>query len=190
MDLRALKKEVQSLPNVEENLKQFQDNWIKPLRTNTNSHLPFLKKLDPEVRLLLNKKLARFHEDITKIKHGQMINEKLNHSARYLIEMRLTELQGNNSKAKMIINRLLNDDFFNLKGTINEIHHFAADIDKLSKQYNEINGLLQKNLSLEDNLFFTELPHKKHLTNLIKISKKQKEIVHTLGKSFISLARK
>ena len=48
MDLRELKKEVHALPDFSEHLQKFQQNWIKPVRTNTNKHLPFLQKLPEE----------------------------------------------------------------------------------------------------------------------------------------------
>ena len=189
MPLREIKKEVHSLQSVKDNLKDFQDNWIKPLRTNTNSHLPFLKELDVETRFQLNKKLASFHQDINNVKNGQIINEKLQHFSRYLIEMKLTNLQGDHQKSKAITKRLLNDDFFNLKQTINDVKKFDGHVKKLSDKYNDINELLHKKLSLEETLFFMDLPHKIYLYNLVKTAKKQKKIVRDIGRHFVSLAK-
>ena len=189
MDLRELKKEVHELANIDENLKKFQENWLRPLRTNTNSHLPFIKKLDTETKLQLNRKLAKLQEDISKIKQGQMTNEKLTHYSRYLIEMRLTHLQGDNSKSEIITNRLLNDDFLNMRQTISEVKGFEESVQKLNQQYNEINELLQKRLSLEETLFFMELPHKLYLRNLMKTSQKQKVIIRNMGHHFVSIVK-
>ena len=189
MSLRELKKEIHSLANIEKNLKDFQDNWIKPLRTNTNSHLPFLKKLDPDTRLQLNKKLVQLQDDINQIKQSQMINERLIHHSRYLIEMKLNSLQGNQTKSQVITDRLLNDDVFNIKQTISDVQSFETSLNNLQEQYEEINELVQKRLSLEETLFFMDLPHKIYLGNLIKISQEQKNIVRNLGRNFVHLAK-
>ena len=45
MDLRELKKETSSLPNLSEQLQKFQQHWIKPIRANTNKNLPFLQDI-------------------------------------------------------------------------------------------------------------------------------------------------
>ena len=46
MDLRDVKKEVEALPDINSTLKQFQNSWIKPIRSNTNQHISFINKLD------------------------------------------------------------------------------------------------------------------------------------------------
>ncbi len=189
MVLREIKKEVDNLANVEKNLRKFQDNWIKPLRTNTNSHLPFVKELDHETRKMINRKMALFQEELAEIKASQAINEKLGYYARYLIELKLTTLQDDYSKSKMITNRMLNDDVLNLSQTIEDVKSFDEKVQKLVTHYNEVNELLQKSLSLEEVVFFMDLPHKMYLQNLLKIAQKQKTLVRDLGKNFISLAK-
>ena len=59
----------------------------------------------------------------------------------------------------------------------------------LQQKYEVVNSLLEKELSLEDSVWFMELPHKIHLTNLLETSDKQRELVHALGKEFIKLAK-
>lgn len=178
------------MSSVDDNLKNFQENWIRPLRSNTNSHLPFLKKLDKQTRKELNKKLAAFRDELAAIKKGQSVNDKLNHYARYLIELKLTTINGDYGKSKIITNTMLNDDFLNLKQTIKEVKDFEDSVMKLSDHYEDINMLLQKKLSLEETLFFMDLPHKLYLYNLKKTSKEQKRIVRDLGRHFVSLAKK
>ena len=63
------------------------------------------------------------------------------------------------------------------------------NVDKLTNQYDDVNQLLSKELSLEESLFFMDLPHKKYLFNLQQTSKKQKKIVRHIGRHFVSLVK-
>ena len=189
MDLRALKKEVDELPNVEEHLELFQNNWIKPLRTNTNSHLPFLKKLDAQTRLHLNKQLAQFQLHIPKVKQGQAVNDKLRLYAKYLIDLKLTELQDNPSKSKLIINQMLNDESLKFNQTLVEAREFEEAVEKMSDHYQDVNVLLQKQLTLEETIFFLDLPHKLYIHHLMKTAERQKRLMRDLGRHFIVLAK-
>lgn len=191
MNLRELKKEVKALLNIEHNVKKFKENWPKPklLRTNTNNHLSFLNDLHPEFKKALNKKLSSAKEDLDYIQYSQMINEKLFHYARYLIELKLTTFNDDRRKSKLITNRFLNDDFLNLKETIFQIKSFENCVKNLSEHYDDVNQLLNKNLSLDERVIFLNLPHKHYLNNLKDISQKQKTIVKELGKHFIDLVK-
>ncbi len=189
MDLRALKKEVDNLPNVEEHLELFQNNWVKPLRTNTNSHLPFLKRLDSQTRLHLNKQLAKFQSHIPKIKQGQAVNEKLRLYAKYLIDLRLNAIQGNPAKSKLIVNQMVNDEYLKFNNTILEVREFEEALQKMSDHYHDINTLLQKQLTLEETIFFLDLPHKLYLHHLRKTAQQQKRLMRDLGRHFITLAK-
>lgn len=188
MDLRELKKEVHKLPNVEKALQEFKDSWIKPLRSNSNSHLPFVKQLSPEARKELNKKLRNLNTH--DVKEGDIINQKLQHLSRYLIDMKLLTLRGYHTQSATVTSRILNDDFLNLRDTISHVQTFETSVQNLSTTYHEVNELLQKHLSLEEAIFFLDLPHKKYLQNLMKISQKQKTLVRKLGHHFVSLAKK
>lgn len=190
MDLRALKKEVHSLPNIKQTLNELQNNWLKPIRSNTNSHLPFLNDLSQNTKKELNKKLAQYHESASVVNYGQTIQDKLQHYARYLIELKLTELQGDSSKSRLITNNFLNDDFLNIKQTIIEVKSFEKEVQKLSNHYQEINEMLHKELSLEQTLFLMDLPHKIYLHNLLKAAQQQKKIVRQIGRHFVTLAKK
>jgi len=189
MNLRELKKEVHALQNISETVKDFQNNWIKPLRANTNKDMPFLQNISPEDKKELNQKISKVQKNINELKYSQIINDKLGSYARYLIELKLTTLNGDMNKSIIITNSLLNDDFLNLRGTISDIKSFDENVKELSDQYKEINLLLQKKLSLDEILFFMDLPHKKYLYHLLEVSKKQKHLVRHIGRHFISLAK-
>ena len=169
MDLRDVKKEVEALPDINNTLKQFQDSWIKPIRSNTNQHLSFINKLSHEDKVEMNNKLLGLNESILNIKSSQVINEKLKQYARYLIELKLTTFNDNKEKSKVITNQFINDEFLNIKGTIREVKNFDTHVNNLHQQYHEINQLLQKKLSLEETVMFMELPHYRYLKSLLKI---------------------
>lgn len=189
MDLRSLKKEVHELADIEKSIANFKDSWIKPLRSNTNSHLPFLKDLDGQTRKQLNKKVSLLQDKMSSVAAGQQINEKLKHYARYLIDMKLNLIQGNEQKSMIITNRLLNDEVLNIKKTISEVQQLEVEVSDLLKQYEEVNSLLQQNISLDETIFFMDMPHKMFLYNLQKTAQQQKRIVRQIGKNFVVLAK-
>ena len=189
MDLREIKKEAESLHNIEKNLKQFQNNWIKPLKKNSNKHLPFIKDLDENVKAELQQRLTKLNNTIQEIESAQMINEKLKHYSRYLIELKLSTFNDNTQKSEIITNQVLNDDFMNLKNTLTQIKAFESNVDNLHHQYHEVNDLLHKHLSLEETLFFMEMPHLKYLSNLLEISKNHQKISRNIGKNMIALIK-
>ena len=167
MDLKEIKKDVEQLHNIEENLKNFQDNWIKPMKKNSNQHLPFIKKLDDNSKSQIHDKVLQLKNTFEEIKSSQMINEKLKHYSRYLIEMKLSTFNDNQEKSKVITHQFLNDDFMNLKGTLTQIKAFENNVNYLHQQYHEVNELLHKHLSLEEAVFFMEIPHLKYLNNFL-----------------------
>ncbi len=189
MELRELKKEVQNLPSIQENLKRFQENWIRPLRSNTNSHLPFLQKVDPLTRKEINQRLGKLNKTFEELESSQLINEKLQQYARQIVELKLTTFNGNTQKFKSITNSLLNDEFLSMKNTLADINAYEENLSRLSEEYNHINELLQQKLSLEETIFYLDLPHKLYLHNLLKISKDHKIIARDLGRHFISIAK-
>ena len=126
MDLRDVKKEVEALPDINSTLKQFQNSWIKPIRKNTNKHISFINELDKNDKNEMNEKILGLNESIVNIKSSQVINEKLKHYARYLIELKLTTFNDNQAKSKVITNQFINDKFLNIKGTIREVKNFFA----------------------------------------------------------------
>ncbi len=189
MDLRDVKKEVEALPDMNNTFKQFQNSWIKPIRSNTNQHLSFINKLTNEDKVEVNNKLLGLNESIINIKSSQVINEKLKQYARYLIELKLTTFNDNKEKSKVITNQFINDEFLNIKGTIREVQNFDNHVNNLHQQYHEINQLLQKKLSLEETVMFMELPHYRYLKSLLKIAGDHKMIIRDVGRHLVSLTK-
>jgi hypothetical protein len=189
MDLREIRKEVHSLPNVQKELKNFKNSWVKPFRKNNNLHLPFLKHLDKSTKKELNQKLLQLQSTFKEIDESQVINDKLQHYSRYLIEMKLSTFNGDEMKSEVLSNQMLNDDFMSIKSTINEVKSFSEKVNDLQQQYEEVSELLHQNLSLDQIIFFMDLPHKKYLKSLLKTSDKQQKIVRHIGRHFVALTK-
>ncbi len=189
MDLRSLRQDVQQLPNLAENIAQFQQHWIKPLRSNTNSHIPFLQKLSPQLKKDLNQRLTLFNETLAAVQSGTTIQDKLRSYAHYLVELKLASLRDDKQKHEMITNRLLKDEFLNISQTLTDVQQFAETIGLMEEQYHEINQLLEKNLSLEETLFLMDLPHKIYMVTLVKTARDHKRIARDLGRHFVEMAK-
>jgi hypothetical protein len=189
MSLRELKREVYELPDINKSCIELKKYWISNIQKNSNNHHPFIKNLSPELKKEVNLQMVEFNRCMQAIKSNIVVKEKLHHYARYLIELKLTTLNGDRLKSKVITDRLLYDEFHGLKNTISEINIFANNVDNLSEYYNNINSLLFKELSLEDTVFFQEAPHKIHLEKLQEVATKQKYLIKQLGSNFVSLTR-
>tara|TARA_Y100000310_G_scaffold315254_1_gene365581 strand:- start:277 stop:888 length:612 start_codon:yes stop_codon:yes gene_type:complete len=189
MELRELKKEAEKLPNVVFDLKEFKENWIKPISSNTNKEISYINSIPEKTKEEINLKLHQLKNNLAEIHYSQSINEKINHYARNLIEMKLTTFNGNHEKAGLLTNMMLNDDYLKFQNAIDDIKTFEKNLTILKTQYEEINELLQKHLSLDETLHFLELPHQKYLYNLIQTAQKQKRILPHLGRHFVSLVK-
>ncbi len=189
MDLRDLKKEVSLLPDLSEHLQKFQQYWIKPIRTNTNKNLPFLQKISENKKQEINDKLFAFQQKIKEVEHAQMVNHKLQEYSKYLIELKLTTLNGNTTKAQYITNHLLNDEFLNTKSLLHDIKYLEKNVKSIAYKYHHLNDLIQKEAPLEEAVQFIHLPHKEHLQQLLFASRKQKMLVKNLGEHFVDLAK-
>ncbi|MDP3734641.1 MAG: hypothetical protein Q8R37_05420 [Nanoarchaeota archaeon] len=189
MDLRALRQEVQNLPEINDHLETFQQHWLKPLRANSNNHLPFLQHLPPDVKKELKLKLELFQEHFHRLQKAQSLQERIRFSLRQIIELKLTTLNGDAAKGQMIVNNLLHDDFMNLQKMIAEVRNLEDDIQKAEKVYDDINSFLQKNLLLEESVGLMGLPHKKHFHSFVAAAQQQKTLVRRLGNHFVELAK-
>jgi hypothetical protein len=187
LGLKELKKEIQQLPNLQEVTHNFQSNWILPLRNN-NAHLPFLKNLPKEIKAQLNDKLTNLDKSITQLKNGQHIHERFNAHSHDLIELKLTTLNGNKAKQKLLTNKLTNDEFSSIKHTVQHVKQFEQHAQILSEQYEEVNQLLEKQLSLEEMVYYMNLPHRKYLNTLIKTADNHQKIVRDLSRHFATIA--
>ncbi|MEK6969636.1 MAG: hypothetical protein AABW48_04365 [Nanoarchaeota archaeon] len=189
MDLRELKREVQTLPDLSECAETFQTHWIKPLRSNTNKTFPFLNRLPAETKSEINVRLLAAQKNLSQIKQYQLINQKLTTYSHYLIELKLTTLNGNKTKFKFIAHQLLHDEFLKLQNVIMDIKDFEENIVALSKTYQEVNKRLEQNLSLDESISVMDLPHQKYLLSLIDTCKKQKLIVRQMSRHLAALVK-
>jgi len=189
MSLRELKKEIDQLADVHESVSKFEQHWIKPLRSNTNKHLPFLNDLSDKQKRELNHKLAKSKHLLEEIKSSHLLKGKLQTYARYLIELKLTTINQNHSKAKYITNHLLNDEYLGLSNSIADIKKFSDDVKELESHHLEIGEYLEQNLNLEHALIFMELPHYRYLVNLLQTAKDHNRIVRDIGRHFIKMAK-
>lgn len=189
MSLRELKQEIDQLPEVGESVDKFEKHWIKPIKRNTNKHLPFLNDLSEKHKQELNRKLANSRKLLEEIRSSQIIKGKLQTYARYLIELKLTSINQNKSKAKYITNHLLNDEFLCLTNAIADIKKFDEDVRELKSCHAEIGDYLERNLALEHALIFMELPHYKYLVNLLQTAKDHKRMVRDIGRNFVKMAK-
>lgn len=189
MDLRELKREVQTLPDLSECAETFQTHWIKPLRPNTNKNFPFLNQFPTETKSEINAQLLAAQKNLSQIKQYQLINQKLATYSHYLIELKLTTLNGNKTKFKFIAHQLLHDEFLKLQNIIVDIKDFEENALALSKTYQEVNKRLEQNLSLDESISVMDLPHQKYLLSLLDTCKKQKIIVRQMSRHLVSLVK-
>lgn len=189
MTLRELKKEIEILPSVGQTVAEFKKYWLKPVRTTTNQHLPFLQNLTSEQKEKLNQLITKSKGLLASLEEAQVLQNKLRSYINYLIELKLTTLNKNKSKARFITNHLLNDEFLNLKNTIADTKTFGEQVKTLEALHLEVSEYLGKQITLEQALIFMELPHWRYLHNLLQIAKDQKRIVRDLGRHFIFLAK-
>ena len=189
MSLKLLKREIEKLPDVHKTVSDFKENWVKPVKSNTNKHLPFLKNLSDKQKKELNDKLSKSKKLFDEISTSQILKGKLQAYARYLIELKLTTLNGDENKAKYLTNHLLNDEFLSIKNTINDVQKFSSDVKELKIHHNEVGNYLEKHLTLEHALMFMELPHYMYLQNLLQTANDHKRIVRNISKNLILLAK-
>jgi len=191
MDLKELKKEVQQLPSIEQTTKQFKENWLKPYHKDTHipKHFEFLKNLDPITRAELNKRLAETKQHLDTIGENQILSEKLHQLTRQLVELKLTNFNGDTKKAKQITNRLINDEVLSIAKTVEEINDFEERVAKISDHYQEINTLLDKRLSLEEALYYMEIPHHRYLQTLQKTAQHHKTIARAIERQFTAITK-
>ncbi len=190
MSLRQLKSEIEALPNFKNNLEQLKKHWLKPIKSNTNQHLPFLQQLTPAQKEKFNTVVAKSKQVINNLEDAEFTQNKFKSYIRYLIELKLATLNNNKTKAKFITNYLLQDQFLNLKNTIVDIKSFQTNVKTLEAHHHEIGEYLGKHLNLEQALVMMELPHWRYLVNLLQTAKDHQRIIRDLGRHFLNLAGK
>lgn len=186
MELRELKKEVYNLPDVRQDLHNFQAHWIKPLQGKSGIST---KSFSSQPRKELGRRLVRAQNTLNSLQEGHSITQKLQQYARQLIELKLTTFNGDTPKSKAIIHLLLNDKFLNLTQTIQQVKAYDQQLVDLQQQYQDINEMVHHHLSLEEALYFMEMPHSRYLQNLVTLGEKHQALVRDVGRHFVSLTK-
>ena len=158
MEIRDIKREVKSLPCLKDDVKGFRNNYLKPIRANSNKHMPFLKDLDNQTKEKLNELLKQAHLHLDNLEQSHVLNDKLEQYSRHLVELKLAHFRGDEFKSKVLTKQLATDPFFH------------------------------KELPLEHALFFMQLPHQKFLSNLIETSKSHEKITRNIARHFVKIA--
>lgn len=181
MDLRKLKEEVSNISDANESVKLLQKNLAEHAKSSSSGSLPAATKKE------IRKKISQMQGNLQEIEFSQSINDRLKDYTRYLVELKLAGLNNDKQKSAVIANLLHKDDFLKLQNISADIETIALAAAALQRQYEEMNELIEKKLSLEENLSFSEFSYRKHLQNLLNTAKKQKNMVQLLEKHFISL---
>jgi hypothetical protein len=190
MDLREIRKEVETLEDLQQHLCNFKSQWIAPVRANSNKQLPFLQNLPTNVKVELNEMLAQFQLTIDAIENHTMMQHKLRHYSKYLVQLALADLRSDTKKTEFVTNHVLNDEFLSLQNAIDEVKQLHSLVEELKVQYDTINLVLEPHLALEHSITFGELPHKKHLMHIEQAAVKYKTLLKHMGTNFIMMAAK
>lgn len=185
MELRELKKEVESLPPTSQCLHNFLQHWLKPLRTSPHAELPFLRRLDSIMRTEINKKSVLVHEQVTFLKAQNGLQEKIHYGVRCLVELKLATLHG--GRPDHLTSLLQRDEYVNLQQLKEQAESFQASVTAITDYYHEVNELLQQKFSLEEVLFFLDLPHHQYLKNLQAVAQKQLSLATELQQQWARL---
>ena len=187
MELKQLKQEIDSLPNIENAVSRFEKVWLKPIRKNTNPQYPFLQDIDNIKEI--NAQLAEFKNFLNDIKYAQIVNDKLKTLAHYLIELKLTALTNDHRKTKRLIHKFISDPDIRIKHLIFEIPYLESQLSILRDSYHKILENIAQKVGLENSVKLLGGDHKKHLKNLVSISAEQKKYISLIGKNFVTLTR-
>tara|TARA_Y100000310_G_scaffold313887_1_gene362767 strand:+ start:739 stop:1332 length:594 start_codon:yes stop_codon:yes gene_type:complete len=189
MQLRELKKEIEGLSHINKTLLYFKESWIKQIKPNTNRQFPFLQCLDEKTKKRINNHLSHYPKLFQELKYVQYTQEKLASLAQYLIELKLSSLNGDENKPKILVSKFIHDDYLKLKNLVDEVQQLEFNINNLKILYDKVNRLLLRNLPLEHSITFMDSPHKNYLNSLLLVSKKKKKLLKGLGKEFVSLTK-
>ncbi len=189
MELKVLKKELAGLDKAGKVLADFKDSWIKQIKKNSNQHFPFLLELNKGVKKEINNCLSSYQQVLSQLKYASFTQEKLSSLAHYLVELKITVLNDDKRKSKMIVGKFIKDDFLKLKVLVDEVRQFESNLKDMEQVYNQVNKIIAPRLSLEHSLVFMDSPHRNHLDNLFSVCDKQKNLLKSLGKEFVSLTR-
>ena len=189
MQLRQIKKEIDSLGHINKTLLDFKKSWLKQIKPNTNQQFPFLQDLTESKKKKINNHLQSYPKLFQELQYAQYTQEKLSSLAQYLVELKLTSLNGDENKPKMLVNKFINDDYLKLNNLVDEVKQLDYNLSNLKLIYNKVNRLLLRNLPLEHSISFMDSPHKNKINTLLLISKKQKNLLKIIGNQFLMLTK-
>ena len=183
MDVRSIKKEVESLSNVADHTAKIQRDFLRPLQENFLPHLPF------ETRTLVNRHLHLLKKELADAKTAQSIHERLLLLSRSLVEMKLTVFNGDAKRRALLKNQLLRDEVLSIPHTVEDIKVFEAQASRMQQHYSEIIQMVGKDLTLENNVLLHHLVLRNGFQALSRVAQQQKELVYHLGKEFTLVAK-
>ncbi|HLC91203.1 MAG TPA: hypothetical protein VJI15_05555 [Candidatus Nanoarchaeia archaeon] len=187
MGVKEIRQEVERLPSILENIRHVHDSLLQPLKSSSH---PYQSSLSFAHRQELNRQLGLLKKSLEELEGAEQISHKLRNQASHLVELKLTSFNGDKNKAALLEGNMLHDEYFNIQQTIKDIQDFEQKVDGIQERYGHINQLLNSHLSLEHSISYADLPHKIHLQKLQKTIQKEKELVHSLGKEFLVLAKR
>ena len=190
MDLREIRKEVASLPNMAQAIDNFSQNWVRPIRSNTNPNMPFLQNLPADAKRELNGKLLQAQQMVGELRSATQIHDKLHHYSRAMVDLTLSQMREDKTRTKVLTNQMLNDDLFGLPKAIDEVKNFEQNVQVLSDLYHDVNELLHDHLSLEQAVAFMDMPHYRYLQSIQKTAQQQRFLVRDIGHHFVSVTKK
>jgi len=188
MDIKQLKKEIGSLPNIENLLSEFEHHWFRPIQKNTNQNHPYLQDLETNHKKELNYKLRQLKKSLNELRYGQIVNHKLASLAHNLVELKIASLTNDYRKARRLLNTFLKDPHLSIKQLIFEVPYLESQLELLHNSYTRILDDLSKKLPLEHRVLL-DGEHKAAVKKLRAIPKKQKKYLGLVGNHFISLTR-
>ena len=207
MELKALKQEIHDLPNIDDHLKDLQNNWLSPFLSKTNrsklkdkrSPRHAINSLTKEEQVELNGLLNKFYAVFNQLKYGQFTNHKLEALAKAMVDLKLLQFQSENyemplhkdnavsSKFHYISSQVLGDDFNSIHNTIKEVKEFDSQLLNAEEIYTEVNQYLYQKLPLEHSINLMDMGHSDSLRHLKIANLRRKMLIKKLGKNFVAL---
>ncbi len=172
MHLQDLKKEVDSLRNIEEIVDGVSSLFQSVKKTGIKT-APGMKQVQPL---------------LSQLRHAQLINEKLSSLAYYLIQLKVTSITDDKKKNQYLASKFLKDSFLNLHTLIDQIKMFEQDIAMLTQVHIQLLQAAQ-NAPLEQSIVLQDPRYKFLINDLTNLNKKQKQYTRVIGKQFVVLAR-
>ncbi len=189
MDIRQLKEETATLPNIEQLAEEFEQHYFPHITQHINKQHLLLHKLTPKQKKEFDGQLSQLKNFLHQIKYGQIVNEKITSLAHNLVELKIASLTNDHRKAKRLLNTFLRDEQLSIRRLIFEIPYLESQLSLLKQSTASILDQLSNSLPLEQKLKLTEGSHKQTLSNMLKVPKQQKKYLSLIGKNFITLMR-